>query len=405
MNQLFSRIVIAAAVPLLILAAGCKGASQENRQQRPGRVEAVEVQFAPVEAITVERTIPMEGTLLAVEEARISCEVSGFVESAEADLGNLVRQGQVLVSINPKEFQLNVDRAEASLRQTEAQLGGATGPDADDNSRTLVRQAKANLDDAATNLAQVEQLRHQGLISQQELNSAQTKYKVMEALHQGALEGIQGLRATLQERRAALELAKKKLADTRIRASIAGMVKEKLVSKGDYLRENTPVMIVVRMDPLRLRLALSEKYASQVRLAMPVRFAVEAYADELFTGKITNLSPSVDPQTRTFTVEAVVSNSSLKLKPGFFVKGWVVTDPTATALAVPQEAVVSFAGVKKVFLLDGKKAKESLVQTGVVQGRLMEILTGVKTGDKVAVTSLSRLADGILVHENATDSP
>lgn len=362
----------------------------------------MDVRFVPVRTLSVERTISIEGTLLAVDEARISSEVSGFVESVEADLGDLVKQGQTLVSIDPREFQLNVEKAEASLRQTEAQLGNLTGQDADggdDTKRTMVRQAKANLDDATTNLAQAEKLRQQGLISQQEFNTAQTKYRVQEALYQGALESVQGLRATLQERRATLELAKKKLIDTRIRASISGMVKDRLISKGDYIRENTPVMVVVRMNPLRLRLSLPEKYAGQVKEDMPVRFNVEAYPNDTFSGRIINLSPSIDPQTRTFIAEADVANHDIRLKPGFFIKGWVVTDPNAAVLAVPQEALIIFAGVKKLFLLDGDKVRESLVQTGTQREKWIEVVSGVTAEDKIAVSNLIRLAEGVRVRE------
>ena len=386
----------------VIGAAGCS--KQEGPGTRAGGPESqsIEVQFTPVKAIQVERTIPIEGTLMAVEEARISSEVSGFVESLDVDLGDIVKQGQVLVIVNPREFQLNVDKAEASLRQTEAQLGNLGGQDhdpKDDTQRTMVRQAKANLDDAATNLAQAEKLREQGLISQQELNTAQTKFKVQEALYQGALESVHGLRATLQERRASLELARKKLVDTQIRASIDGMAKERLISKGDYIRENTPVITIVRMNPLRVRLSLPEKYAGQVKEEMPVRFNVEAYTGEIFSGRIVNLSPTIDPATRTFIAEADVANPDMRLKPGFFLKGWVITDPNAVTLAIPREALVTYAGVKKVFLLNGDKIHESQVQPGIEKDDWIEIITGVKEGDKVAVSSINHLAEGVRVHE------
>jgi membrane fusion protein (multidrug efflux system) len=132
---------------------------------------------------------------------------------------------------------------------------------------------------------------------------------------------------------------------------------------------------------------------------MPVRLSVEAYPSDIFSGGIVNLSPSIDPQTRTFIVEADVTNNDLRLKPGFFIKGWVITDPNAQVLAVPQESLVIFAGVKKVFLLNGDRIRESLVQTGSPRDTWVEIVSGVTADDKVAVSSLIRLAEGVRVRE------
>ena len=142
--------------------------------------------------------------------------------------------------------------------------------------------AIANRDDAQAQLRRAQRLRSQNLLSQADLDTAETRVKVTEANYQAALETVQSLKATLQERRQAVELAQKKLNDTDIRASVAGQVSERLVQQGEYIRENTPVVTIVQMNPLKVKTAIQERYAGLVRPGLPVEFAVESAPGQKF---------------------------------------------------------------------------------------------------------------------------
>src|SRR6185436_15961427 len=145
-----------------------------------------------------------------------------------------------------------------------------------------------------------------GLSSKADFDTAQTRVKVTEAAYQAAVESVQSLKASLQDRRAAHDLAKKKLADAVIRAPIAGAISERTVQRGEYIRENTQVVTIVRMNPLKLRTNVQEKYADKIRPNQTVDFKVEPYPNDMFHGKIAYISPAVDQASRTFVAEVLV---------------------------------------------------------------------------------------------------
>jgi HlyD family secretion protein len=290
-----------------------------------------------------------------------------------------VRAGDVLVRIEPQELQFALDRAESQLRQVEAQLGidhTNTRQPPSDEQIASVRQATANRDDARAAFKRAEQLHARLLMSNVDFDTADTKLKVAEANYQASLDTVHALKATLQDRRAAFELAQKKVNDASIRAPLAGSVSERLVQPGEFIRENTPVVTIVQMNPLKLKTAVQEKFAGVIRGGQRVEFHVEAFPTEAFDGTIAYVSPAVDQTTRTFPVEAIVDNSNRHLKPGFFAKGTIATKVDENVMAVSDDAVSTLAGVSTVYIIDGNKARQQVVALGTRQGKLWEITEG-----------------------------
>src|SRR5262249_49924725 len=160
------------------------------------------------------------------------------------------------------------------------------------------------------------ELNSKGLASKADLDTAQTRVKVTEAQYQTALDNARSTKASLQDRRAAYELAKKKLTDAQIKAPVGGAVAERLAQRGEYIRANTQVATIVKLSSLKLKPAVQEKNLTLIKPGLPVKFSVESYPNEVFTGRIANISPSIDQTTRTFPIEILVDNSSRKLRPG-----------------------------------------------------------------------------------------
>ena len=185
--------------------------------------------------------------------------------------------------------------------------------------------ALANRDDARAQNARAEELASRGLLATVDLETTRTRLKVAEAAYQAAIEGVRSLGASLEDRRAAYELAQKKLSDASIKAPVSGSVSERLVQPGEFIKEDTPVITLVQMNPLKLITAVQEKYAGAIHPGMPVQFSVEPFPGEVFHGEIVSISPSVDQQTRTFPIEAELPNPDYRLKPGFFAKGVILT--------------------------------------------------------------------------------
>ncbi len=314
-------------------------------------------------------------------------------------LGENVQRGQELVRLDPEELQLTLQRAESALRQTEAELGMGDGDSQPlpDEQIASIRNAAANRDDARQQNQRAEQLATRGLLSGAEADTTRTKLKVSEAAYASALQTVRSLKASLEDRRASFALAQKKLNDAVIKAPVAGTVSERLVQPGEYIREDTPVVTLVALDPLKLTTAAQERYAGVLKPGMPVQFTVESYPNETFRGQIVSVSPAVDQATRTFTVEAELPNRDHRLKPGFFAKGEILTHKDEQVIAVAEDAVSTLAGVSTVFVVENGKVRPQNVAIGTHQGSLVEILDGLKGDETLASSNLSQLSAGIAV--------
>jgi membrane fusion protein (multidrug efflux system) len=199
----------------------------------------------------------------------------------------------------------------------------------------------------------------------------------------------------LPQYRAAVELAEKKLRDAVIRAPFNGEVKERVVAPGQYLKVQTPVMVIVSTDPLRVRLKIPETAAGLIQIGDQIKVSVDAYPDKNFSAKLTRINPSVDPQSRTFEVEGLLANPEGLLKPGFFVKARIPSAKLDRVLMVPHDALQYSYGVYKVLSVQGDTLKEKEVAIGDQVGELTEIVSGLKAGELIAVAAKDQpLKDG-----------
>jgi RND family efflux transporter MFP subunit len=362
--------------------------------------QAVAVRTVRPERISVQRQIDLSGTLLSPDEAKVSSEAAGVVREVTVELGSEVRAGDTLVRIEASELALALERAQSALRQVQAQLGmdraHEQGP-LPEEEMASVRQALASLDEARSAFARAEQLNARGLLSKVDHDTTQTRLKVAEANYEAAVDAARSLKASLQDRLAAYELARKNLADAVVRAPIDGSISERLVQPGEYIRESTPVVTIVQMHPLKLRTGVQERYAANVKPGQAARFSVEAFPGRMFDGTVAFVSPTVDQGLRTFTVEVLVDNAQRLLKPGFFAKGAIDIRLDERVLAVADEALSTMAGVSSVYVIEGDKARQQRVTLGARQGQSWEVVDGI-TGDEVlAASNLNQLATGTLV--------
>jgi len=390
--------------------AGCSGEQTNAPKQQAGRQpQAIQVATTGVQRIFMQRQVDLSGTLISPDQARVSSEVAGVVRQVHVEIGREVAPGQPLVSLDTRELEIALRRAESQLRQTEAQLGidGVRIKESlPDEEIASVRTALANRDDARAQLARATQLLKKGLISQADFDTTQTRVKVSEAAYQAALETVQSLKATLQERRAALELAQKKLGDAVIKAPVGGSISERLVQVGEYIRENTPVVTIVRLNPLKLKTSIQERHAQLLRPGLSVQFHVEALPDAVFEGQVMNVSPSVEQATRTFVVEVLVDNRDRRLKPGFFAKGVIFTQRDENVLAVPEEAVSILAGVATVFVIDDSgRVRQQVLSIGARKDNLLEVVAGLEGNEKLAASNLAQLATGTPVNTSSAPAP
>jgi RND family efflux transporter MFP subunit len=392
----FPWLALLVAALLAISVAACEKdstparADGRSKAQEPHLVRVVTASVGPL-----PRTVTVTGTLAADEEVVAGFKVAGRVSEIAVDLGSPVRKGQVLARLDPTDFRLRVEQAEAALRQVRAGLGlpGDGSVESVDPEKTaLVREARAVLDEARLSRDRTARLWEKNLIARSEVDASQSRLLVAESRYQAALEEIRNRQELLAERSSGLALARQQLADAVLIAPIDGAVRERRASVGEYLAAGAPVFGLVRIHPLRLRVAVPERDAPSVRVGQSVRVLLEG-DPAAHAGRVARLSPSIQEQNRTLIVEAEVANREGKLRPGSFARAEIVVEADRTAVMVPAPAVVTFAGLEKVFVVKDGKAVEKRIRTGRRSGDRVEILEGVAAGEPV-VTDPGNLVGG-----------
>jgi len=375
---------------LLVILPACssEGARKAKADSVPQKEKPVSVQAFTVASREVRRTVEAVGSLFPYDEVVVSAEVDGRAEKVLVDVGDRVTKGQTLVEILPTEFKLAADQQEAMLEQARAKLGSADGePDVKDPAQTAaVKKAAADLANARQKYERSKTLSEQGLIPRQNFDEDEANYNAARATYDLAVQDVRNLQAAVRQGRAMRDLANKKLHDTSIVAPFGGYVKERDVTEGQYLKVQTPVMAIVNVDPMRVRLKVPEKMAAWVPVGQLVTLSVEAYPDRTFSGKIWRVNPSVDPQTRTFDAEALIENHQGILKPGFFVKASIPSTKVDQVLFVPQKALSYAYGIYKVYAVTKEnRLKEREVKLGDRLGQDVELIDGVRAGDRLAL--------------------
>lgn len=397
------RIPLVAIGPALIFFGSVAACQSTSATPARGRGASVSVRTTTIQRMSVQRQVDLAGTLLSPDQAKVSSEAAGVVRQVLVEIGTQVRVGDPLIRLEPKELAIALERAEASLQQTRAQLGMHGPLDSNeqpppDEQIASIKTATANRDDAVATLERAKTLRARGILSAVDLQAAETKYKVADAAYLSALDSLRSTKALLQDRRAAYVLAQKQLADAVVRAPIAGSITERLVQTGEYISAHTPVATIVQLTPLKLRTGVQERHAGVVTVGQAVEFRVESFGDRVFTGKIAYVSPALDPTMRTFTVEALVDNPDRLLKPGFFAKGMILTRRDDNVMAVPDSAVSTLAGVSSVYVIRDHQITQQTVTLGVRQGNSWEVVEGLKGDETLAASRLNELATGVSVN-------
>ena len=271
-----------------------------------------------------------------------------------------------------------MEQAQAALRQTRARLGLAPeGSDdrVDPEKTAQVREAAAVLNEARLYRDRMSKLLEKDYVSKGDLDVAVSRLLVAESRYQASLEEIRDRQALLGQRKSELELARQQLSETTLYAPIEGTVRERKTSVGEFLPAGTPVAGLVRVHPLRLKVAVPERESAVIRVGQVVKVRVEGDESE-HPGRIVRFSPVIEKQNRTLTVEAEVDNRQGRLKAGSFAKAEVLVDAEQPTLLVPVSAIVTFAGIEKVIGVKDGRAIERRIRSGRRFGNRVEILEG-----------------------------
>jgi len=332
-----------------------------KKEKKVVKENLINVRIQPAIRQQVRPYIETTGTLKADEEVVVSSEVDGIVKNVKVEEGYAVSQGALLAEINPIDYVLEEKRADAALKQ-----------------------AQASLANAKAEYQRKESLFKEELITRQQFDDISTRVTLAEA--------------DLARAKASLDTSRERLLRTKIYSPLNGMVKEKKVSAGDYVRNGSPLFQLIKIDQLKMTFTVSEKDIAVLRKGQEVVFTVDAFPDKKFKGRVSLLYPNVEERTRTMQAEAIVPNAGRLLKPGSFARISIYTEAARDAVVAPLTALMYDNSTISVFVVEGNVAHQRIVKTGGKYGENVEIMEGLKEKEQVVVVGQNNLSEGVKVN-------
>lgn len=387
---------------LLVVAGGLAACKQRAAAPAGGRPrEPMPVQLITVRTEPLPSKVAVTGVLAAQEELVLGLEVAGRLETIAVDVGDSVSAGAVIAALAPREYQLAVQRAEAALVAAKSRLGTVAGGDPaagdtageraaglDLDGLPAVREAQAVVVEARLQRDRTATMVQQQMAPESAYDSAAAALAVAESRLLQARDQARTWLAEAELAQIELLQAQKRLTDSVVRAPWAGRIAMRHATAGQVLAAGAPIVTLLRIDPLRLRLRVPDRLASDTASGQTVEFTVDGLDGPVRSGTIVRAGPAIDRGDRTRLLEAAIPNADGVLLPGGFCRAQIVTAAAAPTIVVPKAAVLSFAGVHRVFEVavgeDGlARAKGLVVAPGRDLGDRVELRRGPAAGQRI----------------------
>ncbi len=426
----------------MLAACGRSSASDANANADTAADAPIQVETAVAKTEEIPTYFEATGSLASDASSDVAPSIGGKIAQVNFDVGSYVKQGDVLVKLDSRDAEIRlrqavsqleqakkavdqaeagVDQAVATLRQTQVRLGVRDGEDFDIEDFSQVISVTAQLKLAEAELKRYERLVETGDVSRSaydvkrsqrdsligQLAEARSNAAVAIRAINTAEAGVRSARTQVANAKAAVSTAeaqvaqaRKNVSDNSILAPISGYVSERSADPGEYISPNQPnvkIATIVRTAVLRLRIDVPEQSISKVAVGQSVSAQVAAYPDRNFAGRIVRKLPSLNPQSRTLTVEAEIDNPGGLLKPGQFATVRITQSKPAPAVMIPASAVRADGESNIVYVIKDGIANERLVQVGLLENDMIEIKQGIQENEVVAVNNLDKLGDGVIV--------
>jgi RND family efflux transporter MFP subunit len=407
--------------------SACGGAGPKATEAATGAAKPIAVDTAAVTSRQISRSVYVTGTLAADETSNLASTGGGQVRATPAAAGSYVREGDVLVELDPADAKLRLVQAKAALEQAAVALrqaqtsmilaadgkfdptqqpeviGAKAAADTSENQAKLAKQNLARY----TNLMQTgdisnsafEQAFQQSVMAGEQSKSAEQAYLSTLNRAKGSYQGLDSLKAANDAASAQLALAQRALDATAIRAPFSGMLVARLVAAGEYVPPGGRVATILKTNPLQLQAQIPEAESALMRTGLHVTIRVAAFGEREFTGVVQSVGGAVDPASRTSMVQARIENGEGQLRPGMFASGRIALAAQETALFVPRSAVLSAGSgtATVVYSIASGTARAVLVRTGERSGDLLQIVSGLAANQVVATEGAQNLYDGAAV--------
>jgi multidrug efflux pump subunit AcrA (membrane-fusion protein) len=396
MRKIFITSVVAVSVSL----AGCGGSVEEGAgNQNKEVVKGFET--TKIQKELFSDSYEATGTVNAKLSTTISATTMGRIIALPINEGMMVSKGQLLAEINGREAASQKKRAEAAL--TEAEAGLAEVDQAAEGSRAGLKSAESQRDLADRTAARIESLYEKKSVSLQELDEARARQRAAASEVERAKAGVAGLAEKRKQALAKIEQVKAEINTVgiyqgyaRITSPVAGVVVKKHMDIGATASPGMPIVTVEDSSAYRLEVAVEESKSSSIRLGGAVIVSIESAGLRELDGRISEIVPVTNPNSRTYTVKIDLPSGSL-LRSGFFGTARF-PQGQREVIAVPGQSVTMRGQLSGVFLVgaDGV-ARFRIVRTGKSSDGKIEILSGLSEGEEVVANPNSSLNDGVKI--------
>jgi len=366
----------------------------------------VSVEVAPVVRTDFLHELEALGTIQAVKEGAVSPDVSGAITQIPADiaLGSLVKAGQLLAQLDPRDFQLSVAKREAAVAGAAANVEKAAVDIA--RQRKLVVLNREQLRLARSEYERLKKLGEQNLVSSQEMERQELAWRRIEEELEGAESGLRQAqvqhaiaKAELASANVDLEQAKEDLRDTEVRAPFAGVIAEKNVNLGERVTPATVLYLLADVTTVKLNVRIPATDIHQLDTGIDTKVFVRGLNEKIL-GRVTNIGPRADAATRSFPVEIFITHSpSQRLLPGMFARALIPVADYPGAILIPRESVVFDQGEPTVFVVDGDRniAIRRRITINRQFGSRYMVTKGIEPGELLVTAGQRLLVDGAQV--------
>lgn len=348
------------------------------------------VNVAPITRSGLKSSLVLPGNIQAVTEGPVLARSSGYIRKRYVDIGDRVREGQVLAEIEAPELDQQIKQAQASIDQANSTVQQA---------EASVQQARSNESLARVTAERWANLFQRGVVSRQDNDSAQTQYQAQQSNVQALEKAVAAGRSSAAAAEANLARLKQLLDYQTVRAPFAGVITLRNVDSGVLVTEgNTLLFRIAQTDRLRTYLNVPQADAKAVRVGQPAILTIPDMPGSKFNGTVARTANALDPATRTLLVEVQVPNSSGTLMPGEYALVDLSVPRSDPPLLIPGDTLVVRSDGPQVAVLDsGGKVHFTLIQLGRDFGDHIEVLSGLKEGQQVVVNPSDAIREGVTV--------
>lgn len=371
--------IIAVLIAIMILFTGCKENKKEIVAEKLIKVEDVKIE-------KMDDIFETSGNVKPAKTVKVAFKVPGVIRMINGNEGEFLKLGDSLMALDDHQYKLNVASADAQY--------SALRLKSDSEVPSLVNQAHSQLELMKKRYQRVKTLYENDAIPRDKLDEIEAAVEVIQNKYNEALNARDIYNAQLESVSSMRELAQSQLNDANVSSPINGVILKKLSEVGETIGSGYPVLVMGQIDQVDVEIGVVDSDLKSLKQGQKAQIKIYGI-DKTYEGSITEIGTLADSKTRTFPIKIRLENSNLKLKPGMVAKVNIKRS-TNQGIMIPLDCINKDAGSEKVFILDEKKNKayERKIKVGKILGQKIEILEGLKEGEKIVVQGQFRLSDG-----------